>query len=80
MEKGMMWCKDDKKESMTDSLKKAFDYYSDKYGSKPDTCYVNPNAFDELNSVDYINIVSAKSILRNNFWIGNEEILPLDKK
>jgi hypothetical protein len=76
MKIGMMWIKDDKKKSMTDSLKDALSYYSRKYGRKAESCYVNVSNFAELSPLAAdmkINIASAKNVFPNCLWIGMEK-------
>jgi hypothetical protein len=72
---GLMWVKDDKKKPLLDSLKEALLYYSQKYGWKAESCYVNPFDFTRLFPFATelkVTIISAKNIPINYFWIGTE--------
>jgi hypothetical protein len=79
MQIAMMWSYAEIKKEEYDlpkEIRKAWEYYSKKYGSKPDTCYVSIAA--EVESVlDFdgtkVNIRHDRLIMPKCLWIGNEE-------
>jgi hypothetical protein len=74
MEIGMMWRVNNTAESLTDKIKEAADYYSNKYGSVPDTCFINPAMLKESQvEIVGISIRPYRPILPNCLWIGNED-------
>ena len=70
MDVGMLWLDDDKKSSLDEKIKKAADYYLEKYGQKPDICLVNQAMLTEEKKVDAIQVQPAHNVLPNHFWVG----------
>lgn len=70
MDVGMLWLDDDKKSSLDEKVKKAADYYLEKYGQKPDICLVNQAMLTEEKNVDAIQVQPAHNVLPNHFWVG----------
>lgn len=83
MEIGMLWFDNDKQADLTVKVKRAVTYYQEKYGKKPNLCFVNPCMLpingngnsnkkekDATNLKDGVEIRESKSMLPNHFWIG----------
>jgi hypothetical protein len=70
MDIGMLWLDDDKKSSLDDKIRKAADYYQEKYGQKPDICLVNQAMLANEKRVDAIQVQPAHNVLPNHFWVG----------
>lgn len=76
---GMLWFDNDTKIDLNTKVSRAARYYRDKYGRKPNLCYVHPSMVaqnlagnDEgtaLRSGD-IEIRLTRSVLPNHLWIG----------
>ena len=70
MDVGMLWLDDDKKSSLDEKIRKAADYYLDKYGQMPDICLVNQAMLAKEKKVDAIQVQPAHNVLPNHFWVG----------
>lgn len=67
---GMMWLDDDKGISLEEKIRRAADYYRNKYGRSPDLCYVNTRALAEERRVGQIEVLPARNVLPHHFWMG----------
>lgn len=81
---GMLWFDNDPKAELTAKVKRAAQYYRNKYGKIPTLCYVHPSMLpkDAANEMQHdseehtglvtsgIEVRSNQSILPNHFWIG----------
>lgn len=71
MEVGMLWFDNDSKSDLSSKVKKAAEYYRNKYGQDPNLCYVHPSMIpDESVKAEQISIFSKHTIIPNHFWIG----------
>ena len=71
MEVGMLWFDNDSKSDLSSKVKKAAEYYRNKYGQAPNLCYVHPSMIpDESVKAEQISIFSKHTIIPNHFWIG----------
>lgn len=70
MKIGMMWLDDDKKIALEEKVRRAADYYRDKYGRSPDICLVNQAMLEEEKKVGTIQVLPARNVLPNHFWLG----------
>ena len=70
MDIGMLWLDDDKNRSLEEKVKRAAQYYRDKYGRKPNVCFINKIPGNDSNEVDKITIVQDKTILPHHFFLG----------
>ena len=84
MKIGMLWFDNDPKTKLESKVKRAAQYYQQKYGKKPTLCFVHPCMLPETvedgtidDSEDGANLVSGgvevrtnHTILPNHFWIG----------
>jgi hypothetical protein len=76
---GMLWFDNDPRTTLTVKVRRAADYYRQKYGQVPDLCLVHPSMLSGLH-LDPIEGISGKVAVRPNrliqpghFWIGTEE-------
>ncbi len=71
MKIGLLWFDDDVKRPFAQKVEAARRRYLEKFGVKPDTCYVNPATMPATEvSVDGLRIISASIILPNHYWLG----------
>lgn len=70
MEIGMLWF-DDGPASLADRIRRAADYYAEKYGRRPTVCMVNPATLNGgEGSVAGVDVRKAVSVMPNHFWLG----------
>ena len=75
MDIGMLWF-DDSSRSFAEKVRRATDYYKEKYGREPTLCLVNPQTWDEADTKKLpVEMRQARLVLPNHFWIGVEEDL-----
>jgi hypothetical protein len=68
---GMLWFDNDPKTELGIKIKRAADYYRNKYGKTPDLCFVHPSLLGEGKlQTGKIEVRSSRSVLPNHFWIG----------
>ena len=68
---GMLWFDNDPKTEIVAKVKEAASYYSQKYGKKPNICFVHPSMMNgEEKKAGGIAIKTNQSVLPNHFWIG----------
>ena len=85
MDIGMLWFDNDKGTDFPAKVRKAVDYYTQKYGQEPNLCYVSPRMLTSSGNdgngdrpkskrepliLDGVEIREAKSMLPNHFWVG----------
>ena len=74
MHTGMLWF-DNSKTYSAEKIKKAAEYYTKKYGSKPDTCYVPLTMMFEKGTVEIeISVIPHRFVLPDHIWIGIDEV------
>jgi hypothetical protein len=75
---GMLWFDNDTKTELPVKIERAAHYYREKYGKKPNVCFVHPSmvktepADDTVKTLmpGEIEVRTTKSVLPNHFWIG----------
>ena len=75
---GMLWFDNDTKTELPTKIERAANYYRDKYGKKPNVCFVHPSMLkaDATTTNNRtiipgeIEVRTTKSVLPNHFWIG----------
>jgi hypothetical protein len=75
---GMLWFDNDTKTELPVKIERAAHYYSEKYGKKPNVCFVHPSmvktepaeATTKTILRGEIEVRTTKSVLPNHFWIG----------
>ena len=70
MKVGMMWLDTDKNRSLDEKVKRAAEYYEDKYGRLPELCLVNSKVIAESKRVGRTKVEAAGNVLPNHFWLG----------
>lgn len=78
MHTGMLWF-DNSKLDLESKIKKARDYYRNKYGLEPDLCLVHPKMLmDDMRinatfMIDKLTIRGYRPVLPGHIWIGIED-------
>ena len=72
MKSGLLWY-DASAQDMTAKILQAAARYQQKFGVKPDTCFVNPKDAPHAASVQGIHIKSKTTIMPNHIWLGVSE-------
>ena len=83
MDIGMLWFDNDKQSDLNVKVTRAVTYYQEKYGQKPNLCFVNPCMMPENGNNGYspkpksvaringeVEIRESQSMLPNHLWIG----------
>ncbi|MBN2256577.1 MAG: hypothetical protein JW704_01985 [Anaerolineaceae bacterium] len=72
---GMLWFDDNPTVTITDKVSRAANYYTSKYGCKPNICFINPGmlAGEMKKVVDGIEIKTSRTVLRHHFWLGVQQ-------
>ena len=70
MDVGMLWLDDDKRVPLDDKIRRAADYYKEKYGRSPNLCMVNSAMLDDERNVGKIRVLPMRNVLPNHFWVG----------
>jgi len=70
MRTGLLWY-DDSKLDLHAKVLEAADRYSEKFGARPNRCYVHPGCMGKQEPhVDGIRLVPSQAVLPNHFWVG----------
>jgi hypothetical protein len=70
MEIGMMWLDTDKQRTLDEKVKRAAEFYRDKYGRFPELCLVNERLIEDEKKVGRVIVQPAKAVLPGHFWLG----------
>lgn len=81
MKIGMLWFDNDKQTDLVTKVENAADYYQQKYGLRPNTCYVHPTMAPEkeepgdkdespILKAGNVHVKTSKTVLPNHIWIG----------
>ena len=70
MDVGMLWLDDDKRLTLDDKIRRAADYYRQKYGQAPNLCLVNKAALETEKKVGRIEVRPVGHVLPHHFWVG----------
>jgi hypothetical protein len=73
---GMLWFDNDKSASLSAKVGRAAEYYRQKYGQRPNICFVHPQMVaDQPVAQDKppVEIEASKDILLHHFWIGTRQ-------
>jgi hypothetical protein len=75
MKVGMLWFDEDRESDVAQKIRRASDYYRQKYGRWPNLCFVHPESIGEngLSPDVAIKVGSSQTLLQNHYWIGIEE-------
>jgi hypothetical protein len=70
---GLLWYDDSKADFATKVLE-AKERYEEKFGRKPNCCYVHPECLPEKGlPANGIKVVASPAVLPNHFWVGVQE-------
>lgn len=74
MQSGLLWFDDDKARTTSDKISRGAQRYEQKYGHRPDVCYVHPMYLKDgdVQPPDGIRALPAKTVLPYHFWLGIE--------
>ena len=73
METGLLWYDDSQADFATKVLE-AKECYEEKFGKKPNCCYVHPDSLPKDGiPANGIKVVTSPAVLPNHFWIGVDE-------
>ena len=75
---GMLWFDNDPKTGLDAKIERAASYYRNKYGKRPNVCFIHPTmasieASEGTDSVirkGELIVRTSPSVLPNHFWIG----------
>ena len=84
MDIGMLWFDNDKDTDLNAKVNRAVNYYQNKYGVKPNICFVNPSMFPEVEKTQVgrqsprnntkniagVEVRESSTMLPNHFWLG----------
>ncbi len=83
MKIGMLWFDNDKQTDLLTKIEHAADYYLNKYGLRPNLCYVHPsmtpksekdtkagNNNEQLLKAGNVVVRTSITVLPNHIWIG----------
>lgn len=72
MKVGMLWYDGDPKRGMEEKVELAAAYYREKYGRRPNLCFIHPKTAGDsgLSSTDTIEVRTNASVLQDHFWVG----------
>jgi hypothetical protein len=74
MQEGMLWYDDDSERTLEEKVRRAADYYRDKFGRLPDLCLLNPNTLNGGPAkVAKIELRTKPNVLLHHFWLGMDE-------
>lgn len=75
MKEGLLWYDDDKTLDLAQKVGRAAKYYQQKYGRRPNVCYVHPSQLaNDAQKVDGVRVASLSTVLIHHFWMGEEEL------
>ena len=71
MKTGLLWLDNDPDADLLEKISRAVAYYQQKYGCKPNICFVHPRLSEKvLPNADGILIKTDKHLLPNYLWVG----------
>jgi hypothetical protein len=72
MKSGLLWY-DNGKKPIWDKIEDAARRYKDKFGTAPDTCYVNPGDLDQASGTKpglKLQVSGKTTVMPNHIWLG----------
>ena len=77
MRVGWLWFDNDSGRTVEEKIKRAAERYREKFGRRPNTCYVHPQAIAGEEQAltcsvkdGTVRVVAARYILPHHFWLG----------
>lgn len=75
MKTGLLWYDDDPKLTLQKRIARACARYTQKWGQKPDWCYINPTQMlDNVQKVSPVRVEARTNVLLNHYWVGKETV------
>ena len=74
MKEGLLWYDDDPARDLAAKLVRAAQRHEQKFGVRPDVCYVHPSALGETETMQVagVCVTPLPSVLRHHFWLGQQ--------
>lgn len=74
MKTGMLWFDNDPKTKLAEKIAGAARYYQQKYGARPNLCFVHPSMAEPgVESAGGVQVRATRQIRPNHLWIGVQE-------
>ncbi len=71
MRLGLLWFDDDPKKEVSLKVKEAAERYFEKFGRRPNLCYVSPATLPLQGiHLDGLRVLSSPLVLPDHFWVG----------
>lgn len=70
MKTGMLWLDSHTTRSLEEKVRRAAEYYQNKYGEHPNLCHVHGKALDNDKAFGNIQVRPMPNIALNHFWLG----------
>lgn len=71
MKTGMLWFDDHTSQTLCEKIERAATRYTEKYGQRPNTCYVHPiRLLGNPELPADITVVASDTVLPRHLWIG----------
>jgi hypothetical protein len=71
---GLLWFDDDPRRDLAEKVGRAAARYRQKYGQRPNVCYVHPSLLDgKKRQLGEVRVAPLTSVLRHHFWVGEED-------
>ncbi len=70
MDIGMLWLDADAKRPFDEKVRRAADYYREKYGRFPELCLVNKSMIADEKKIGRILVKTNKTVRLDHFWLG----------
>jgi hypothetical protein len=71
MREGWLWFDNDTGRTVEEKVQRAAERFRAKFGQKPDTCYVHPQAIaDKEQQCGGVRVIAARHVLPHHFWLG----------
>ncbi len=67
---GLLWYDADPKAPLTSKVERAVARYEQKFGRRPNACYVHRSNLTEEMEWQGIRVVGAPNVLPHHFWVG----------
>jgi hypothetical protein len=71
IQEGLLWFDDDPRWPTSAIVARAAARYKQKYGRKPNVCYVHPLTVIDQDHVGEVEIMKATTVLPHHFWLGH---------
>jgi hypothetical protein len=74
MREGMLWFDNDPRRDLAQKVGRAAAHYRNKFGRRPNTCYVHPSELSKgARKIDGVHVAALPSVLRHHFWVGEDD-------